>query len=300
MKKILYALMVLLVLSGSLIGFSAFSDSPLAEKITNFLPQVIKSIYLPEQINFCGEIVPLNIDTQERLDRELSVNAYWHSSTLLNIKLANKYLPIIEQILAEEQVPQDFKYLAIAESGLRNVSSHAGARGIWQFMKLAAKEYKLEVNSEVDERLHLEKSTRAACKYIKYLKNRFGTWTNAAAAYNVGPTKFNSERKLQKQESYYDMNLNQETARYVFRLIALKEILKAPESYGFYIDPNEKYSPNDDYYEVTVDKSVANWADFAEEKGISYRMLKYYNPWLIDSKLTVKNNVYQIRIPKNP
>ena len=300
MKKILYSALLIVALFGSVIAFSAFSNSPLAEKITGILPQVIKSIYIPEQINFAGEIMPKNVDIEERLDRELSVNAYWHSSTLLNIKRANKYLPKIERILAEEGIPDDFKYLAIAESGLRNVGSPAGARGYWQFMKLAAREYKLEVNSEVDERLHLEKSTRAACKYLKYLHKRFGSWTNAAAAYNLGPTKFSSELRQQKEESYYNLNLNQETSRYVFRLIALKEILKAPQNYGFYIDPHEKYQSNEDYYEVVVDKSVPDWATFAKEKGISYRMLKYYNPWLIDSKLTVKSNVYKIRIPRNP
>jgi len=283
----------------ALILFSAFSNNPLAETITNYLPQVIKSAYSGEQTNFCGELMPLNEDTKERLDRELSVNSYWQSSTLLNIKLAQKYFPTIERILREEGIPDDFKYLAVAESGLRNVGSPAGARGYWQFMKLSAKEFGLEVNSEVDERLHLEKSTRAACKYLKRLQNRFGSWTNAAASYNVGPTKYSSELRTQKEESYYNLNLNQETARYVFRLIALKEIMKQPEKYGYYLDHSEKYFEMSDYYEVVVDKSISSWSSFAKEKGISYRMLKRYNPWLIDSKLTVKNNTYKIKIPRN-
>ncbi len=299
MKNIFFGLFGVASLFVGVIVFSAFSDSPLANKIENILPQVIKSAYKGEQTNFCGEIVPINVDTKERLDRELSVNAYWQSSTLLNIKLAAKYFPIIEQILREEGVPDDFKYLAVAESGLRNVGSPAGARGFWQFMKLSAKEYGLEINSEVDERLHLEKSTRAACKYLKRLQKRFNSWTNAAAAYNVGPTKFSSEMRKQKEQSYYNLNLNQETSRYVFRLIALKEILKQPENYGYYLDPADSYQEVNNYYEVVVDKTVPDWATFAKEKGISYRMLKVYNPWLIDSKLTVKNNTYKIRIPRN-
>ncbi len=297
-KWILYSLSIVgfLFLSSILI---AFGDHPVSERIRAALPQVVKSIVMDQPINFAGEIMPLNMDTQERLDRELSVNAYWHSSTLLNIKLANKYLPVIERILSEEGVPDDFKYLAIAESGLRNVSSPAGAKGFWQFRKLAAQEFKLEVNSEVDERYHLEKSTRAACKYIKQLHKRFGSWTSAAAAYNVGPTKYSSVMRQQQEESYYNLNLNQETSRYVFRLIALKEILKNPTDFGFYVDASEKYIPMDDVYEVTVDKTVSDWSAFAKQYGLSYRMLKYYNPWLIDSKLTVKNNIYQIKIPRN-
>lgn len=281
------------------ITFCSFSESTIGNKIRSVLPQVIKSIEMEPAINFAGEQMPVNPDTKERLDRELTVNAYWHSSTLLNIKLANKYLPTIERILREEGVPDDFKYLAIAESGLRNVGSSAGAKGFWQFRSLAAKEFKLEVNSEVDERYHLEKSTRAACKYIKQLHKRFDSWTSAAAAYNVGPTKFRSVLNDQQETSYYNLNLNQETSRYVFRLIALKEILKNPTDFGFYLDPKDKYQPLDNLYEVTVDKTVSNWANWAKERGVSYRMLKFYNPWLIDSKLTVKNNVYQIKLPRN-
>lgn len=263
------------------------------------LPQQIHSIDITKTYDLAGEIVPMNMDTRERLDRELSVNAYWHSSTLLNLKMANKYFPIIERILAEEGVPDDFKYLAVAESNLRNVSSSAAARGFWQFRKLAARELNLEVNSEVDMRYDIEKSTRAACRYLKKLKSRFGTWSNAAAAYNVGPTSFAKQQKAQGESSFYNMNINQETGRYLFRIIAIKEIMQNPDKFGFYLDPRDKYSPMDQVEYVTVTSSIPNLGDFARSHGISYRTLKYFNPWLTSGKLTVKKNTYKVAIPIN-
>jgi hypothetical protein len=262
------------------------------------LPQVVKAI--PELINpsFAGEPMPLNMDTRERLDREMSVNTYWQSSTLLNIKSANKYFPIIEPILAEMGVPDDFKYLAVAESNLRNVQSSANAKGFWQFRKLAAKELGLEVNEEVDERYHVEKATRAAAGYLTKLYNRFGSWANAAAAYNVGPTNFAKTLKQQKETSFYDVNVNDETGRYLFRLIAIKEIMKNPQAFGFYMEPHDLYDKLDNVYYVEVDKSISDWADFANHNGVSYRMLKYYNPWLRTGKLTVLKKKYLIKLPR--
>jgi membrane-bound lytic murein transglycosylase D len=265
---------------------------------THDLPQLVKGVPMYDNITFAGEKMPINPDTRERLDRELSVNAYWQSSTLLNLKAANKYFPTIERILAEQGVPDDFKYLAVAESNLRNVTSSASAKGFWQFRKPAAKEYDLEVNREVDERYHLEKSTRAAAQYLKRLKSRFGSWANAAAAYNVGPTRFARMLQEQDEESYYDLHMNSETSRYVFRLIAIKEIMKNPTGFGFHIDPKELYEASETY-SVEVSESVPSWPEFAKEHGVSYRMLKYYNPWLIDTKLTVKKNRYLIKLPKN-
>lgn len=264
------------------------------------LPQVIKAADLNKTYTFAGEELPLdNFDAVERFDRELMVNSYWQSNTLLNLKKANRYFPVIEKILAEHGVPDDFKYLAVAESDLRNVTSYAGARGFWQFRKLAAQDYKLEVNDEVDERYHLEKSTAAAAKYIKSLKNRFGTWFDAAAAYNMGPGNYSSILRDQEQDHYFDLNMNDETSRYVFRLMAIKEIMSNPEQYGFYLEPDDLYPPLDDYYEVRVEKSVPSWSDFAEEHGITYRMLKIYNPWLRDKKLTVIKNKYLVKVPKS-
>lgn len=261
------------------------------------LPQTIRSIPYLEHITWAGEKMPINPDTRERLDRELSVNAYWQSSTLLNIKNANKYFPIIEPILAQEGVPDDFKYLAVAESNLRNVTSSASAKGFWQFRKLAAKEWNLEVNGEVDERYHVEKATRAAARYLKHMYNRFGSWTNAAAAYNVGPTKFSRLLREQKSDTYYDLHLNNETARYVFRLIAMKEIMQNPQGFGFEVPRAELYEA-EETYKVEITSSVASWPDWAKQRGVSYRLLKYYNPWLTDTKLTVKSNTYYVELPR--
>jgi len=262
------------------------------------LPQIVKPI--PQILNpsFAGEPMPLNMDTRERLDREMSVNSYWQSATLLNIKNAHKFFPIMEPILAEMGVPDDFKYLAVAESSLRNVQSSAKAKGFWQFRKLAAKEVGLEVNEEVDERYHVEKATRAAASYLTKLYKRFGSWANACAAYNVGPTNFAKTLKQQGESSFYDVNVNDETGRYMFRLIAIKEIMKNPQNFGFYLDPQDLYEKLDNVYYVEVDKSIANWATFAKHNGVSYRMLKYYNPWLRSGKLTVVKKKYMIKLPR--
>lgn len=264
------------------------------------LPQVIRSIDLNKSFSFAGEHVPTeNFDVEERLDRELTVNSYRHSATIQYIKLAARYFPYIEEQLALNEVPDDFKYLAVAESGLRNAVSPAGARGIWQFMKATGKEKGLEINSEIDERYHLEKSTAAAIKYLKQLKNRHGSWTLAAAAYNMGSSGLSRDLSAQKQQDYYDLNLNMETGRYVFRIVALKEILSNPTNYGFQIDESEKYPPLSGFYTVDVKNVVSNWGDFAKKNGITYRMLKLYNPWIISSSL--KNvsgkKTYKVKIP---
>ena len=261
---------------------------------TENVPQIVKGMDLDKNFEFCGESLPMdNFDVRERLDRELTVNTYWHSSTILSIK------PTMERILKEEGVPTDLKYIAVAESALRNAVSPAGAKGIWQFMKGTGNEYGLEINSEVDERYHLEKSTRAAAKYLKSLRNRFGSWANAAAAYNMGGGNMNKHLREQQAESYFDLNLNEETSRYYFRLVAIKNILENPRAFGFYLDKEDYYKALDDYRVVEVDSSVENWGAFAAEQGISYRILKVYNPWLIDSKLTNRSGkTYEIRVPR--
>lgn len=287
-----------------MVGFLALNSFTTAEEEESILekllslPQQIHAIPHQDRVVFAGETIPMNVDTRERLDRELTVNSYYHSSTLLNLKLAAKYFPILEPILREQGVPDDFKYLAVAESGLRNAVSPAGARGLWQIMRGTAKDLGLEVNKEVDERYHVEKATVAACKYIKRLHKRFGSWTLASAAYNMGPTNLSKALKQQKTNSYFDLNINQETSRYVFRLAALKQIMERPSDFGFHIQESEKYESLDNTYQVEVNKSISNWADFAGDHGISYKILKYYNPWLRDSKLTVKNNTYLVKIPR--
>ena len=292
---------VTFVLFSSYTGDKASGQTSLATESKDQLPQTVYSISLDKVYSFAGEEVPVadNFDAKERLDRELLRSAYWHSNTILNLKRAHRYFPVIERILREHEVPDDFKYLAVAESDLSNAVSPAGAKGVWQFMKATAREYGMEINSEVDERYHLDKATHAACRYLKHLKKKFGSWTMAAAAYNVGGTKLNRESSTQRSRNYYDLNLNQETARYVFRIMAIKEIMSEPEKFGFYIEAEDKYPPLDDYYELEVKESVSNWGDFAQKYGTSYRMLKVYNPWLISSKLTNKaKKTYQVRIPK--
>lgn len=289
-------------------GYTTGADSTDSQKVsipptkissgpTYDLPQQIAGIPMLSGITWAGEMVPVNSDIQERLDREMSVNAYWQSSTLLNIKMANRCFPTIERVLAEQGVPDDFKYLAVAESSLRNVTSSAAAKGYWQFREPSAKEWGLEINREIDERYHLEKSTIAAARYLKYLHNKFGSWTDAAAAYNIGPTRYARILEEQEMSNYYDLHLNDETSRYVFRLIAIKEIMKNPAGFGYQIDPKDLYT-EDDVYSLEITETVPSWAKFAKQKGISYRLLKYYNPWLVDSKLTVVKNTYMITLPR--
>jgi len=263
--------------------------------------QKVRSINLDRDFDFCGEILPMdNWDVKQRLDAELLRNVYFHSQTIIALKRANALFPIIEPILKEEGVPDDLKYLAVAESTLSNAISPAGAKGIWQFMKSAADDYKLEVNTEVDERYHLEKATHAACKYLRNQKSQLGTWTAAAAAYNGGPGRIRDEMAKQRAKSFYDLNLSaDETMRYPFRIVAIKEVMKNPEAYEYAIEKEHLYPPLTDYKTVDVKGAIPSLGDFAVQNGTTYRMLKLYNPWLIDSKLTNKEGkTYQIRIPK--
>lgn len=254
--------------------------------------------YFPSSIDFAGEITPLNIsDVRERFDRELLVNANLDASTLLIIKRANRFFPVIEPILQKYGVPDDFKYLAVAESALMNATSSAGAKGFWQFMPVTAKERGMEVNDEIDERYHLEKSTEAACKYLLDAKSRLGSWTLAATSYNGGLAGVNKQITSQGVNDYYDLLLTEETHRYVFRILALKEILKNPQLYGFNVTPEELYQgiPTK---KIQVDSTITDLASFAKEQGINYKILKIHNPWLRDKKLTnVSKKRYEIEIP---
>lgn len=263
--------------------------------------QVIKSVNLDKSFDFCGEELPMqNFDVRQRLDAELLRNIYYHSSTILALKRANALFPVIEPILKEEGVPDDLKYLAVAESGLTNAISPAGARGVWQFMKSAADQYGLEVSAEVDERYDLEKATRAACKYLKGQSQRLGSYTLAAAAYNGGPERIATEKANQRANSFYDMNLAaDETMRYPFRIVAIKEVMQNKELYEYFIDKEHLYEPLNQYTEIQVTETIPNLADLAVQYGTTYRMLKLYNPWLLTSKLTVRpGKTYTIRVPK--
>lgn len=262
------------------------------------LPQTIHSVTLADQYEFAGEKIPVeNFDVRERLERELLVNTYHHSSTLLHLKLAMRYFPVFEKIFAAEGIPDDMKYLAVAESSLRNAVSSAGAKGIWQFKEEAAKELDLEINTAVDERNHLEKSTWAACQYLKKQKEKFGSWSLAAAAYNMGPSALAKAIADQKENSYYNLNVSEETNRYVFRIVAIKEIMKNPEKFGFYLMKNEMYPPLDDYKLIEVDSTISNLADFAHQQNMSYRQLKVFNPWLLKTDLpNPSRKVYRIKV----
>ncbi|WP_394357288.1 lytic transglycosylase domain-containing protein [Dokdonia donghaensis] len=259
----------------------------------------VYAIPMPDGLNFAGEEVPVqNPDIKERMDRELLVNTYWQSNALLLFKRAHKYFPIIEPILAEEGVPDDLKYLAVIESGLTQAVSPARATGFWQIMKETGKEYGLEVNSNVDERYHIEKSTRAACQYLKKSKERFGNWTAAAAAYNAGNYGVSRRFEEQNVDDYYDLLLGEETGRYVFRIIALKEILNNPKKYGFNYRTEDLYTAVPTY-KVEVDTAVTDFVKFAERFGINYKILKIHNPWLREPKLNNSSRKkYYIDIPK--
>lgn len=258
----------------------------------------IKALKIPEGLNFAGERVPIEKpDIRERIDRELLVNTYWQSNGLLLFKRANKYFPIIEPILEKNGVPDDFKYLAVIESGLQNVTSPVGARGFWQLMKGTAKENGLEVNSNVDERYHIEKATEVACQYLLSAKEKFGSWTMAAAAYNAGRTGIIRKINAQNVTDYYDLLVADETKRYVPRMIAVKEILSNPKKYGFIFDQEDLYQLADVKI-VEVDTAITNIATFSKAMGINYKILKLHNPWLRENHLNNKSRkLYHIKIP---
>jgi hypothetical protein len=260
----------------------------------------IYSLKLPDTLQFAGETVPVDyFDVREDLDRELLVNTYWQSHTLLLLKRANRYLPLMDSILRAEGVPTDFKYIPLIESELTNAVSPAGAVGLWQFLRGTARDYGLTVNSQVDERYHVEKATRAACEFFKESYRKFGSWTLAAASFNYGRSALNRQLNRQGAESYYNLILNQETARYIYRILALKLITQDPEAYGFHIRPQDLYYPIPSH-EVEVDTTVDDFAAFAKAHSINYKYLKILNPWLRESYLkNPSGKTYHIKIPVN-
>ena len=258
----------------------------------------IKALKLPPYLNLAGEKVPIERpDIKERMDRELLVNTYWQSNGLLLIKRANKYFPIIEPLLKKYGIPDDFKYLCVAESALQNNSSGAGASGFWHFLKSSGKEYGLEINKNVDERYNLEKATKVAAEYLKKSKERFGSWTLAAAAYNGGNARIARNIKKQQVTDFYDLLLNSETGRYVFRIVAIKEVMSNPKKYGFVYDQEDLYTLQKTKV-VKVDTVITNIASFAKKFGANYKELKLHNPWLRENKLNNKSRkMYEIKIP---
>lgn len=288
-----FAALFFFVNSENAVAASDENDDGFPQKYRIISPEVPKEIY------FAGERIPLeNFEVYERIDRELLVNTYWHSATILAIKRANRWFPVIEPILKKYNVPDDFKYLAVAESNLDNVVSPAGATGYWQFMKAAAEKYGLEVTSEVDERYHVEKSTEAACKYLLESYQKYGSWTMAAASYNMGVAGVDNQIGRQKTNNYYNLVLNIETSRYVARIVSLKLIMQSPHKYGFDLKETDLYNPLQTY-EVELSYSVSDFADWSNAQGINYKILKMYNPWLRDVKLTNRSGkTYKILMPE--
>ena len=260
----------------------------------------VKAVKLPSYIEFAGEKVPLSkADVRERFDRELLVNTYWQSNGLLLMKRANKFFPLIEPLLKEYNLPDDFKYLCVAESALIQVPSYKGAAGYWHFMPKTGKEYGLEVNKNVDERYNLKLSTKVAAEYLKRAKAKFGSWTLATAAYNAGNGRISQRLREQKVSSYYDLLLNPETGRYVFRILALKEIMSNPKKYGFIYDQEDLYT-YPEVREIIIDSPIEDLADFAKKYNTTYKELKIVNPWLRETSLNNSTKKeYRIKIPTN-
>lgn len=298
------SMLMLLLISGGvlcirILSFSATTHESDVDHQLRFNESYrIFSLNLPAQLDFCGERVPMElIDVRERLDRELLVNTYWQSSSLLAHKRANRWFPLIEKILQREGVPDDMKYIPLVESGLTNVVSPAGATGFWQFMPGTAEAHGLEVNSEVDERYNVTRATEAACDYLKKAYARYGSWAMAAAGYNLGQGNLERQLGRQKEKNYFDLLLPEETSRYVFRILAMKAIITDPERYGFHLREKDLYPP---YRTTSVQISgpVADLNSFAAEHNTNYKTLKLLNPWLRDNLLTDhKGKVYTILLP---
>lgn len=301
MKRLSIAAIILASLA---IAGEAFIFATRKEESEELHARAIRADYriyapsIPDTLSFAGERVPLNIYyVREGLDRELVSNMYYQSNTLFTIKRATRYFPTIERILKEEGVPGDFKYLCVIESGLQCVTSSAGAQGWWQFMKTTGQKYGLEITDEVDMRNNLEASTRAACRYLKALKAQFGGWTEAAAAYNCGENGLDRRLTNQQQRSYYDLYLNRETQRYVYRILALKLILQHPQDYGYYVRRCDTY-PEVPTTEVLLSGKDVDLVQFAKDNGTSYKMVRTLNPWITTDKLKNKNgNTYSVKIP---
>lgn len=286
----------------------AFVMSIVAIRTANKRPVSLEQIVIQshdiefcDDIYFAGERVPLEMfNIRERYERELLSNTYFHSNTMVLIKRSKRWFPVIEPILKEYGIPDDFKYLCVIESYLSNVVSPAGAAGFWQFMKSTAQEYDLEISKDVDMRYNVELETEAACKYFLKAYERFGSWTLVAAAYNAGSARVAKFMKEQGATSYYDLLMAEETERYVFRILAIKSIFENPEKYGIYVSDKLSYAPYK-YDIIIVNESVENWTEFAKEHGITYKLLKVFNPWLRSNSLKVhKGEVYEIKIPKKP
>ncbi|MDD6357517.1 MAG: lytic transglycosylase domain-containing protein [Bacteroidales bacterium] len=289
-----------LFLLSAMIAAPAFSyDFFVYEPPVHQTPQQVYAPPIPDYVVFAGDTINLcRYDLRERFDREILAFSYMHSTTFLLIKRARIYFPVIEPLLDADTVPDDFKYLALIESYFNpRVVSPAKAAGIWQFMASTAEHYGLEVNEQVDERFNIEKSTHAACLYLKHAYSLYNDWVTAAASYNVGTRRISKELEEQRVSSALDLYLNEETSRYVFRILAAKAIIENPQRYGFNLLDSDYYQPVQTRV-VEVNGPVENWADWAIENGTTYARLKDFNLWIRDRKLdNPKGKTYQVKIP---
>ncbi|QXP62383.1 lytic transglycosylase domain-containing protein [Polaribacter sp. HaHaR_3_91] len=300
MNKSLRFLSLLSILIIAFLFYNGINKNETDPQTSTHATYKIKALKLPNNLNLAGESVPLEIpDVKERMERELLVNTYWQSNGLLLIKRANKYFPILEPLLKKYGLPDDFKFLALAESAFIDETSNVGAAGMWHFMKATGKEYGLEINSNVDERYDIQKSTKVAAEYLKKSQKRFNSWTLAAAAYNAG--NYGVSKRLDEQEvtNYYDAKLPDETERYVLRIIALKEVISNPKKYGFVFENEDLYTLAKTRT-IKVDTAISNITHFAKKFGMNYKEFKIHNPWLRENKLNNKSRkVYEIKIPIN-
>lgn len=302
MKKLLYFLGLAVALFGALriLSYSSTEPADAQSQRERFKEDyAIYSLPLPDKLSFAGEPVPMqDPQVQQSFDRELLVNTYWQSNMLLFLKRSERYFSVIQPILREEGIPEDFKYLPLVESAFTHVVSPAGAVSFWQFLEGTARDYGLEVNEAIDERYHLEKATRAACQYLKEARAELGSWTLAAASYNRGINGIQEQMERQEADDFYDLRLNPETARYLYRLLAVREIMSRPQAFGFHLKPQHRYHPIPTR-NLTVDTAISNLGRWATQQGINYRILKFHNPWLRQAYLPDRpEKSYQIEIPK--
>lgn len=306
---VIYGLLTFCLIGIGLLWFKnpkeeAIGISPFMDRQPGMAPIPLDSIRIfpiPKDLSFAGEPVPLDKqDIYERLEREIYSIAYWQSNTVLLMKRSAKYLPEITQVLRQQGVPEDFKYLAMAESGLANVTSPAGAKGFWQFMQGTAKDFGLEVNKNVDERYHWQKSTFAATQYLNEAHRKFGNWTAVAASYNMGQAGFSRRQREQLENDYYQLLLNDETSRYLFRILAYKVIFENSKDYGFNLR-QEDYYQDPELELIQVESDISNLTEWAKSRGYSYKELKLYNPWMRERNLNVrKGSSYRVLLPKKP
>lgn len=291
---------LLIVSLMAVLGLATYELSDLGRPFGYRRTETVFNLHVPDFFEYCGEKVPLNRrEVREYFDRELHVNAYWHSNNELLMRRASTWLPLISKILREEGLPDDLKYIAVVESSLTNVVSNMGAAGFWQLMPATAQSMGLEVNQLVDERLDVEKSTRAACRYLKQLYSELGSWTNALAAYNTGSGAFVKVMKRQKSRNFYDLDLSIQTTRFVYRTMALKEIMVNPEKYQLSYYPPKPAPP---FTTEEIKTDIPDLVQFAAARGINYRVFREMNEWLVGDRLQVPaGKSYVLKMPiKDP